>query len=164
MAKAIRDGFHAITPSLVVKGAAEAIEFYKRAFGAEEVDRTEIPSKDGGTVICHAELQIGDSRLMLCDEFPEHGALGPRGHTSVSIFLYVEDVDAVYARAVEAGAVPEMPPADMFWGDRWGKLADPFGHQWSIATHFEDVPREHIRERMANAMAAGACSDAAVEA
>lgn len=161
MAKAIRDGFHTITPSLIVRGAAEAIEFYKRAFGAVEVDRMEMPSKDGGTVIAHAELEIGDSKLMLCDEFPEHGAIAPHnGNTSVSLFLYVEDVDALYARAVEAGAEPEMPPADMFWGDRWGKLVDPFGHKWSIATHFEDVSREQLRERMAN----GACAGDAVEA
>ncbi len=162
MVKAIREGFHTITPSLVVRGAAEAIDFYNRAFGAVEVYRMEMPTKSGENMIGHAELQFGDSKLFLCDEFPEHGVTGPQGHSPVSVFLYVEDVDAFYARAVEAGASPTMPPTNMFWGDRWGMLVDPFGHKWSVATHIEDVPHEKILERMTNST--GECVETTVEA
>ena len=129
--KPIPDGFHTITPALVVKGAAKAIEFYKKAFGAEEIARLDGP---GGSVM-HAELRIGSSMFMLSDEFPDFGAVGPEaiGGTPVSLCLYVEDCDATFNRAVEAGATTKVPPADQFWGDRYGKVADPFGHSWSIA-------------------------------
>lgn len=157
MAKPIPTGFHAITPHLVIKGAAEAIEFYKRAFGAEELVRMPMPGPDGQMRVGHAELQIGDSILFLSDEFPEHGVTGPSGHSPVTIHLYVEDVDTVFNRAVEAGAKATMPPADMFWGDRYGKLVDPFGHHWSVATHVEDPTPEQMKERMAAAMSGGSC-------
>ena len=148
MANWIPDGHRTITPSLVVKGASEAIAFYKRAFGAEELCRMPMPGPDGQVKVGHAELQIGDSRLFLSDEFPEHGSTGPQGSSPVPIHLYVPDVDAVYGRAVEAGATATMPVADMFWGDRYAKLVDPFGHQWSIATHLEDLTPEQMHERM----------------
>ena len=149
MAKPIPDGYQAIIPHLVIKGAAEAIEFYKRALGAEEVCRMPFPGPDGQMRVGHAELRIGDSHLFLADEFPERGVTGPNGHSPVTIHLYVPDVDSVYNRAVEAGATVTMPPADMFWGDRYGKLVDPFGHHWSLATHVEDVTPEQMNERMA---------------
>jgi PhnB protein len=148
MSHPIPDGYHSITPSLMVKGAAEAIEFYKSAFGAEEISRMPMPAPDGSMRIGHAELQIGDSKIMLADEFPEHGMLGPQGQTPVTIFLYVTDVNASFARAVEAGATVRMPLADMFWGDRFGSLVDPFGHQWSMAEHIEDLTPEQMKERM----------------
>jgi uncharacterized glyoxalase superfamily protein PhnB len=148
MAHPIPEGNRTITPSLIIKGASEAIEFYKRAFGAEELYRMPFPGQDGQVKIGHAELQIGDSRLFLADEFPPH-LTAPNGHSPVSIHLYVPNVDAVFNRAVEAGATATMPPADMFWGDRFGKLVDPFGHNWSIATHVEDVTQEQMTERMA---------------
>jgi PhnB protein len=150
MAHPIPAGQHAITPHLVVKGAAEAIDFYKRALGAEELSRMPFPGKDGRMKLGHAELRIGDSRLFLADEFPEYGSVGPSGGGSpVTIHLYVTDADAAFARAVEAGATVAMPLADMFWGDRYGKLIDPFGHHWSIAEHLEDLSPEQMRERMA---------------
>jgi uncharacterized glyoxalase superfamily protein PhnB len=142
-------GQHAITPHLIIKGASEAIEFYKKAFGAEELSRMPFPSADGGVTVGHAELQIGDSKLFLADEVPGIGALGPGEHSPVVIHLYVTDADATFARAVAAGARVSMPLADMFWGDRYGKLVDPFGHHWSIAEHLEDPTPEQMRERMA---------------
>ena len=157
MAKPIPDGHHTITPCLVIKGAAEAIEFYKRAFGAEELGRMPMPGPDGQVRIGHAELQIGDSRLFLSDEFPDHGVTGPNGSSPVALHLYVTDVDAIFNRAVEAGATVKMPVADMFWGDRYGKLVDPFGHSWSIGTHIEDVPHEEMPQRMAAAMSGKGC-------
>ncbi len=149
-AKAIPEGFHTVTPHLIIKGASEAIEFYKKAFGAEEVARMPGP---GGTVM-HAEIRIGDSPIMLNDEFPSFGKTGPKsiGGTPVTIHLYVNDVDALFDRAVKAGAKVTMPIADMFWGDRYGQIEDPFGHQWSLATHKEDVTPE---ECMRRAKAAG---------
>jgi PhnB protein len=150
-------GFHALTPHLVVKGAAEAIEFYKRAFGAREISRMPFPGPDGKVSIGHAELRIGDSVLFLADEFPQQGVLGPSGHSPVTIHMYVTDADAAFARAVEAGARAVMPPADMFWGDRYGKLVDPFGHNWSIAEHLEDLSPAQMHERMTAAMKAPAC-------
>ena len=146
--KPIPDGYHTLTPYLRVRGGAAAIEFYKRAFGAREVTRMSAPDP---AKVLHAELVIGDSRLMLGDEAPEMNALSPQsvGGTGSGVFLYVEDVDAVYARAVEAGARGDMPPQDMFWGDRYGKLTDPFGHEWSIGTHVEDVSDEEIARRAA---------------
>jgi uncharacterized glyoxalase superfamily protein PhnB len=149
MGHPIPAGHHAITPHLIVKGASDAIEFYKRAFGAQELSRMPFSGKNGQVKLGHAELQLGDSKLFLADEFPEHGGLGPSGGRSpVTIHLYVTDADATFARAVEAGATVAMPLADMFWGDRYGKLVDPFGHHWSIAEHLEDLTPEQMKERM----------------
>ncbi len=145
--KAIPDGFHTVTPHLVVSDAAKAIEFYGRAFGAEEICRMEGP---GGQGIMHAEIKIGDSIIMLCDEFPgmEHlkAPSSLKGTTS-TLNIYTEDVDKAHAKAVAAGASVSMPPADMFWGDRYGKVTDPFGHEWSLATHKEDLSPEEIGKR-----------------
>lgn len=150
MGHPIPEGRHPITPHLVIRGAAEAIEFYKRAFGAEELCRMPMPGKDGTMKIGHAELKIGDSWLYLADEFPDYGSLAPSGDgASVVIHLYVTDADATFERAVAAGATAAMPLQDMFWGDRYGKLVDPFGHHWSIAEHLEDVSPEQMMERMA---------------
>ncbi|MCP4246752.1 MAG: VOC family protein [bacterium] len=150
----IPDGFHTISPHIVCQGAAEAIEFYKKAFGAEEVFR--MPGPDGKAVM-HAELQIGDSRLMLCEEFPDMGAKSPKaiGGTPVTVHLYVADADKIFAQAIEAGATVNMPLTDMFWGDRYGKLSDPFGHQWSVATHKEDLSPDEIAKRQAEAFGPG---------
>jgi PhnB protein len=143
--KPIPEGFHTVTPYLVVKGASEAIEWYERAFGAEEVERMPMPD---GERLMHALVRIGDSFVMLADELPESGSKGPKalGGTPVTLNLYVEDVDAVFERAVASGAEVTMPVADMFWGDRYGRLVDPFGHSWSIATHIRDVSPEEIAE------------------
>jgi PhnB protein len=157
MAHPIPAGQQAITPHLVIKGASEAIEFYKRAFGAQEVCRLPFPGADGQVKLGHAAVQIGDSKLFLADEFPDHGAVGPDGSSPVTIHLYVTDAEAVFARAVDAGATVSMPLADMFWGDRYGKLVDPFGHHWSIAEHLEDPTPEEMQERMAAAMAGQSC-------
>jgi len=150
--KPIPDGHHTVTPYLTVKGAAKAIDFYKRAFGAHEEGRMDTP--DGKSVV-HAEIRIGDSMVMLSDEIPGMGPRSPEalGGTTSSIFLYVPDVDTAFRRAVDAGAKAIMPPTDMFWGDRFGKLDDPFGHQWAMATHKEDLSDEEIRKRGAAAMA-----------
>jgi uncharacterized glyoxalase superfamily protein PhnB len=157
MANPIPDGYHTITPHLVIKGAAEAIEFYKQAFGAEELCRMPMPGANGQVKLGHAELQIGDSRLFLADEFPDYGSVGPNGSSPVSIHLYVTDADAVFDQAVAAGATVSMPLADQFWGDRYGKLIDPFGHHWSIATHLEDPTPEQMKERMAAAFGGEPC-------
>ena len=144
--KPIPDGYGTVTPYLVVKGAAEAIEFYKKALGAEEVLR--MPAPDGS--LMHAEIKIGDSIVMLGDEFPGaegYGSPATLGGTSVNLFLYVEDADAAFQQAVDAGAKVLAPMADMFWGDRYGKLRDPFGHDWGIATHKEDVSPEEMGKR-----------------
>ena len=144
--KPIPDGYHTATPYLIVKGAARAIEFYKQAFGATELMRLEGP---GGRV-GHAEIKIGDSPIMLADEFPEMGAVSPQspgGGSSVGLCLYVADVDARFDRAVAAGAKVRRPVKDQFYGDRSGTLEDPFGHVWTIATHTEDVPPEEINRR-----------------
>jgi Uncharacterized protein conserved in bacteria len=148
--KPIPDGYHTVTPYIVCRGAAKAIEFYAKAFGAKEMFR--MPMPDGS--IAHAEIQIGDSMLMLGDENPEMGAVSPQtlNGTPVNIFLYVKDVDAAFQQAVKAGATSVMPPTDMFWGDRYSKLTDPFGHSWSIATHKEDVAPEEMGKRAAAAM------------
>ena len=145
--KAIPDGMHSITPHLVCAGAAQAIEFYVRAFGAVEVTRLPGP----GGKLMHASLRIGDSMLMLTDESPAWGALGPLvlNGSPVTIHLQVADVDAVFAQAVAAGATVTMPVADMFWGDRYGQLKDPFGHHWSVATHQRDLTPQQIQEAMA---------------
>ena len=152
----IPEGYHTLTPTLVVNGAAEAIEFYKRAFGAVELFR--MPAPDGQK-LWHAELQIGDSRIMLSDEFPEMcGTVAPTtlGGSSVGVHLYVEDADATVQRAVDAGATVKMPLTDMFWGDRFGGILDPFGHQWTIATHVEDVSEEELARRATQACASQA--------
>ena len=140
----VPDGMHTVTPHLVCAGAADAIEFYKKAFNANEMAR--MPGPQGKLI--HACLRIGDSPVMLVDEFPEWGALGPksRGGSSVTIHLQVQDVDAVLAQAVAAGAKITMPVADMFWGDRYGKVEDPFGHSWSVATHLRDVSPEEMQQ------------------
>ena len=145
--KAIPDGYYSLTPYLVCKGAAKAIEFYTKVFGAQETVRMPGP---GGS-IAHAEVKIGNSMLMLADENKEQGQLSPEtiGGTATSIMFYTDDVDQVFTRAVAAGAKAEMPPVDMFWGDRMGNLVDPFGHKWAIATHKEDVSPEEMEKRMA---------------
>ena len=152
MAKPIPENYHALTPSLAVDNAAQAIEFYKRAFGAKERGRMPGP----GNTIAHAELEIGDSVLMLADPMPQSSLTPPKklGGTGVGIFLYVEDVDMVVQDAIDAGATVTMPVEDQFWGDRYGVVADPFGHQWQIATHKEDLTPEQIMERGKTAMAA----------
>jgi PhnB protein len=150
--KPIPEGYHTVTPYLAVDDAAEAIEYYKKAFGAKERVRMEAP----GGKIGHAELEIGDSLVMLSDAFPQSSTTSPKelGGTSGSVFMYAEDVDAVVKKAVDAGATITMEVADQFWGDRFGSIQDPFGHIWSIATHVEDVPPEEIAERGKAAMAA----------
>jgi len=150
-AKPIPEGYHSVTPYLTVNDAARAIEFYKRAFGAKEVLRMDGPP---GKIV-HAELDIGDSKLMLSDEMPGGSSRSPQsvGGTTAGVFLYVEDVDSVYKKAVSAGAKEEMPPSDMFWGDRFGKLIDPFGHSWALATHIEDVAPAEMAKRGKEAMA-----------
>ena len=143
----IPEGAHSLTPHLVCNGAAHAIEFYTRAFGAVEEFR--MPGPDGRLV--HACVRIGDSQLMLVDEFPEHGSLGPKAlnGSPVTIHHFVEDVDAVVECAAKAGARVTMPPTDMFWGDRYATLEDPFGHHWSVATHQRDLTPEQIADAMA---------------
>jgi len=141
------DGYHTVTPHLVVRDAAKAIEVYAKAFGAEE--RFRMPGPGG--VVMHAELAIGDSVVMLGEEAPQMGATSPQtiGGSPVSLLIYVKDVDASFARAERAGCTAQMPPTDMFWGDRYGKLLDPFGHHWALATHKEDVSPEDMAKRMA---------------
>jgi PhnB protein len=147
MTKPIPDGYHAITPYLIVSGAAKALDFYARAFGAVERDRMQDPTGK----VRHAEITIGQACVMLADEHPEIGALSPAtvGGSPVNLHLYVEDVDAFVARAVAAGATLTRPVADQFYGDRVGGITDPFGHRWSIATHKEDLNPEEIRRRAA---------------
>jgi PhnB protein len=145
-AKAIPDGYHTLTPQLIVRGAMQAIEFYQRAFGATLISAS--PDGPGGK-ITHATLKMGDSILMLSDEFPEWKCLGPEsiGGTPVTIHVYVENVDEVFQRAVNEGASVAMPLQDQFWGDRYGQVVDPFGHRWSLATHVENLTREEIAQR-----------------
>ena len=152
----IPEGYHTATPYLVIDGAAEAIDYYKNAFGAKERMRMEAP----GNRIGHAEIEIGDSLVMLSDAFPQSTTKAPTelGGTTAGVFLYVEDVDAVVKKAVDGGATVTMEVADQFWGDRFGSITDPFGHSWSIATHVEDVPPEEMAERAKTAMAAMASS------
>ncbi|HEV8323828.1 MAG TPA: VOC family protein [Myxococcota bacterium] len=151
--KPIPEGYHTATPYLIVRGAARALEYYKKAFNASELVRMADPSGK----VAHAEIQIGNSRLMLGDEFPEMGARSPEtvGGSPVGICLYVEDVDALFKQAIEAGGREERPVKDQFYGDRAGTLRDPFGHQWTIATHTEDVPPEEMKRRMADSMKHG---------
>ena len=143
--KAIPEGKHSISPYLVTRGADRAIEFYKKAFGAKELNR--MPGPDGK--VMHAEIRIGDSVVMLSDEFAQMKYSTPQaGVTPLQqLMLYVEDVDAVFNQAIAAGARSLMPPEDMFWGDRYGKLVDPFGHQWALATHKEDLSPAEIKNR-----------------
>lgn len=144
--KPIPEGMHTLTPHLVCAGAADAIEFYKKAFNAVELARLPAP----GGKLAHAAVRIGDSVLMLVDEFPEMGAKGPKSleGSPVTLHLYVEDADAAVAQAVAAGAKVIMPLADMFWGDRYGQVEDPFGHRWSVATHMRDLSPEEIQAAM----------------
>lgn len=150
--KPIPEGMHSLTPHLICAEAVQAIDFYKRAFNAVELSRLVMPNGK----LMHATLRIGDSALMLVDENPEWGAIGPSGLKSspVSIHLYVEDVDAAFAQAVQQGAQVKMPPGDMFWGDRFCAITDPYGHSWTIATHIRDVSPEQ-------AQAASMCNGAA---
>lgn len=143
--KYIPDGYHTVTPYLIVAGAADAIEFYQRAFNAVELLRVGPP----GGVIGHAEIKIGDSIIMLADESPNMGARGPKafGGSPMSINLYVPDADATVARALAAGATISRPLQDQFYGDRSGTLIDPFGHQWTVSTHIEDISPEEIHRR-----------------
>jgi uncharacterized glyoxalase superfamily protein PhnB len=144
--KPIPDGFHSLTPHLVCAGATDAIDFYRRAFNAVEVMR--LPGAPGK--LMHAEIRIGDSNIMLVDEMPEWGSVGPatlKG-TPVTLHLYVEDANTAFAQAIAAGATVKMPLADAFWGDRYGILVDPFGHQWSIATHIRDVGPDEMQQAM----------------
>ena len=150
-AQPIPEGSAGLIPSLSVEDAARAIEFYKHAFGATELARMEGP----GGMIAHARLEINGSPVMLADPFPQSGVRPPTelGATCVSLFAYVEDVDASVQRAVDAGATVVMPVDDMFWGDRWGMVADPYGHCWELATHIEDISPEEMEERGREAMA-----------
>jgi PhnB protein len=145
MAKPIPQGYHSVTPYLIIDGAADAIDFYKQAFGAKEKFRMPFGDRIG-----HAELEIGDSIVMLADEYRDMGHLSPkaRGGTSVSLMLYVPDVDSTFKQAIGAGAKEKQPIKDQFYGDRSGTLEDPFGHQWTIATHVEDVPEAELESRM----------------
>jgi len=145
--KPIPEGYHSVTPYLCIKGASEAIEFYKSAFDATELMR--IPSPDGS--IGHAEIQVGDSRIMIPDESPKMDFRSPAtiGWTPVHVYMYVEDVDRIFAQANAAGATAMMPLEDQFWGDRTGTLVDPFGHRWYVSTHKEDLTEEEIGARAA---------------
>ena len=150
-AKPIPQGYRSVTPYLTLHDAARALDFYKRAFGAQEVVRMDAP----GGKIAHAEIKIGDSMIMLGDEMPGMGSKAPQslGGTTSGIMLYVENADQVFNQAVAAGAQVEAPLTDMFWGDRYGKLKDPFGHSWAVATHKEDVAPAEMKKRMQEAMA-----------
>lgn len=145
--KPVPEGYHHVTPYLSIQGAAAAIEFYKKVFGAVEVVR--MPQPDGR--VGHAELKFGDSFVMLADEFPEMNVVGPKtlGNTSVGLLLYVDDVDKTVERAVALGAKVIKPPQDQFYGDRSATLEDPFGHKWTVAVHMEDVTPEEMKRRMA---------------
>jgi PhnB protein len=146
MVKPIPEGYRSVNVILTVDDAAKAIDFYKAAFGATEISRLPMGDKIG-----HAELEIGDTRFMLNDEFPDFDNLSPksRGGTTFGLVIYTDDVDSAFKKAIAAGGTEKMPVQDQFWGDRMGTLSDPFGHKWSIATHVEDVPPEHLQERMA---------------
>jgi PhnB protein len=145
MVKPIPEGYHSVTPYLIVDDAKAAIDFYTRAFGATEKFRLPMGDRIG-----HAEIKIGDSFVMLADEFPNMGHLGPkaRGGTTVSLMIYVEDVDSAFKQAIEAGGKAERPVENQFWGDRMGTLSDPFGHKWSLATTVEEVSPQELETRM----------------
>ena len=146
----IPEGYHSVTPYLVMKNAAAAIEFYKKAFGAVELFRMAGP----GGKIGHAEIKIGDSPVMLADEYPDMGFKGPEslGGTPVSLMIYVDDVDKIFPRAIAAGGKEVRPLQNQFYGDRSGTLTDPFGHVWTISTHVEDVTEEELAKRAEAAM------------
>lgn len=146
----IPEGFQTVTPHLICEGAADAIEFYKKAFNAVEMFRMPGP----GGKLMHAQIKIGNSFVMLADDFPEWGCIGAKAlkGSPVTVHLYVEDTDSLYNQAVAAGGTAKMPPADMFWGDRYGVLTDPFGHSWSIATHQRDLTPEQMQEEMKKSM------------
>lgn len=145
MVKPIPDGYHSVTPYLVIDGAAKAIDFYVKALGATEVFRMPMGDKIG-----HAEIKIGDSHVMLSDEWAPMNLLSPskRGGTTVSLMIYVDDVDSAFKRAIDAGASQERAPENQFYGDRSGSLLDPFGHRWTLATHVEDIPMDELQRRM----------------
>ena len=145
MPKPIPEGYRSVNVILTVDDAARAIDFYKQAFGAREISRLPMGDKIG-----HAELQIGDTRIMLNDEFPDFDNLSPksRGGTTFGLIIYTDDVDSAFKKALAVGGTEKMPVENQFWGDRMGTLTDPFGHKWSIATHVEDVPPEQFEERM----------------
>lgn len=149
--KATPDGYHSVTPYLIVRGGARAIDYYKNAFGASELMRLDGP----GGLIGHAEIQIGNSRVMLSDENPDWGAKSPEsyGGSPVHLMIYVDDCDTVFKRAIAAGAKETQPLKDQFYGDRSGSLTDPFGHSWTIATHKEDLSEEELQRRMASSQA-----------
>ncbi|WMD21158.1 VOC family protein [Achromobacter seleniivolatilans] len=157
--KPIPEGMHTLTPHIVCEGASDAIAFYKKAFNAQELAR--LPGPNGK--VMHAAIRIGDSVLMLMDDFPEWGSLGPKAlkGSPVTLHLYMNDVDAAMQQAVDAGAQVTMPAADMFWGDRYGQVVDPFGHRWSIATHKTDLSPEEIQQNMAKMGDMSGCGDAA---
>jgi len=150
--KPIPEGYHTLTPSLTVRNAERAIEFYKQAFGAEV--RGGVAKGPDGKVM-HAELKIGDSVIMLTDEYPEFGSKSPQsiGDSGTGLHIYLDNVDAAFDRAVKAGASVEMPVMDQFWGDRYGKLKDPFGHKWSMATHVRDMSQDEMKKGMDEAFA-----------
>ena len=156
-AKPIPDGMHTLTPHIICEGASDALAFYKKAFNAEELMR--LPGPNGK--IMHAAIRIGDSVLMLMDDFPEWGSLGPKAlkGTPAVLHLYVTNADAAIEQAVAAGAQVTMPAADMFWGDRYGQVVDPFGHRWSIATHIQDLTPEEIQQNMARMGPMDGCGD-----
>ena len=149
MVQPIPEGYRSLNVMLTVDDGAKAIDFYKQAFGAEEISRLPMGDKIG-----HAELKIGDTRFMLNDEFPDMGNLSPksRGGTTFGLIIYTDDADSAFQRAIDAGGKQTMPVENHFWGDRMGSLTDPFGHKWSIATHVEDVPPEQYEERMRASM------------
>jgi len=153
--KPIPDGYHTLTPFLTVRDASRAIDFYQQAFGADVLGGV---AKGPDGKVMHAELKIGDSIIMLSDEFPEFGSLSPQsgGSTSMGLHIYVDDVDHAFDRAVKAGAHVDMPVADQFWGDRYGRLKDPFGHKWSLATHKRDVSPEEMKRDMDEAFSKAA--------
>jgi len=150
--KPIPEGFGTVTAHLVIEGAGEAMDFYKRAFGAQDLGRMMAPD---GRKLMHGLMQIGDSKVMVVDAFEQWGVKGPKGlgGTAVSLHIYVPDVDRAFQRAVDAGCTVSMPLADMFWGDRYGKLKDPFGHEWSMATHVRDLSPAEMDAAMKAAMA-----------
>ena len=152
--KPVPDGYHTLTPFLTVRDAARAIEFYKQAFGAEERGA----AKDPTGKIMHAELKIGDSIIMLSDEYPEFGSVSPLsiGGSAMGLHIYLDGVDAAFDRAVKAGAKVDMPVMDQFWGDRYGRLTDPFGHKWSIGTHVRDMSQDEMKRGMDEAFARAA--------
>ncbi|QLH11101.1 VOC family protein [Nitrosarchaeum sp. AC2] len=151
MVKPIPDGYHSVTPTLTIRGASDAIEFYKKAFDAKEVYR--FPGPDSKSIM-HAEIRIGDSAIMLCDEMPEMGCLSPKstGGPSGAIYLYVDDADSVFSKAVSVGAQSMLPLMDGFWGDRIGMLVDPFGHRWTVATRKKEMSLEEIQKAGAEFM------------